>query len=132
MTTKLLMSATEVVDYAFATGEYVAPGAITDSMIMAAQLRYVTPILGEALTEAVADGKYEELREEYIAPTLGILTRVEANIEAYPPTTLEKERGKLFLRTLSEYLNSSADEFEEYDKEENVMNRCKLVGGFVL
>ncbi|MFI3280604.1 MAG: hypothetical protein R3Y44_01390 [Rikenellaceae bacterium] len=132
MIAKLLMSPTEVIDYAFATGEYVAQGAITESIIMAAQLRYIAPVLGEKLTYAVGEGLYEELREEYIAPTLGILARLEAELPAYPPTVVERQRAKLFLRTLSDYLNANSSLFDEYDPEENVLNRCSLVGGFVL
>ncbi len=132
MSTKLMMTPSEVVDYAFATGEYVAPGAITEQMILSAQLRYLTPIMGEALVDTVADGEYEDLREDYIAPTLALMTRIEAEIEAYPATSIERERGKLFLRTLSDYLNASQDLFVEYDQRENVMNRCQILGGFVL
>lgn len=131
MNIRLLMTPSEVVEYAFATGEYVADGAITDTDVLAAQQRYLIPVLGQKLADAVLDGRYEELREEYIAPTLGVLTRVEAALEAYPPTEAERGRGKLFLKTLSEYLNANAHLFEEYDTEENVMNRCSLVGGFV-
>ncbi len=132
MDLKLLMSPSEVVDYAFATGEYVAVGAITSCAIMAAQQRYLIPVLGQKLFDAVLDGRYETLREEYIAPTLGILARIEANLDAYPPTAAERQRGKLFLQTLSDFLNVERDDFAEYDPDENVMNRCKIVGGFVL
>lgn len=132
MKIKLLMSPTEVVDYGFATGEYVAEGAITQNHILAAQQRYMSPVLGEKLTQAVASGTYESLREEFIAPTLGTLARIEANLAAYPPTTVERQRAKLFLRTLSDYLNANAELFAEYDPHENVLNRCELVGGFLL
>ncbi len=132
MTENLLMTPTEVIDYAFATGEYVSLTSLTESMIAAAQLRYITPILGSELTEAVADGKYEELREGYIAPTLGLLVRLEANLAAYPPTVTERQRAKLFLSTLSDYLNTNADEFSQYAMEDNVMNRCSIVAGFVI
>ncbi|MFI3279042.1 MAG: hypothetical protein SNG49_04430 [Rikenellaceae bacterium] len=131
MSMKLLMSPSEVIDYAFATGEYVALGAIPGNAILAAQQRYIIPVLGKKLAEAVAQGDYEELREEYIAPTLGILARIEASLSAYPPTKAERQRAKLFLTALSDYLNANASEFAEYDPEENVMNRCSLVGGYV-
>lgn len=126
-----MMTPSEVVDYAFATGEYVAQGAICDTDILAAQERYLIPLLGAKLTDAVAAGRYEELREEYIAPTLGLLSRIEASLEAYPPTETERQRAKLFLSALSEYLNVHAELYEEYNAEENVMNRCSIVGGFV-
>ncbi len=132
MAKKLLMSPSEVIDYAFATGEYVAQGDITESVILAAQLRYIVPILGQGLTEALLAGEYETLREEYIAPTLGLLARIEANLEAYPPTATERQRAKLFLVALSDYLNSNIELFAEYLKEDNVMNRCSIVAGFVL
>ncbi len=131
MNIKLLITPSEVVDYAFATGEYVADGAIAEMAILAAQQRFILPILGEELTSAILDGNYEELREEYIAPTLALLARIEASLEAYPPTPTERQRGKLFLQTLSEYLNENSELFEEYDAEANVMNRCQILGGLV-
>ncbi len=132
MSIKLLMTTSEVVDYAFATGEYVADGEISETAIMTAQQRYIIPILGKRLFEALAEGDYTTLREEYIAPTLGILARIEANLAAYPPTTAERQRAKLFLRNLSDYLNNYSELYAEYDPEENVMNRCQIVGGFVI
>ncbi len=132
MSTNLLMSPSEVIEYAFSTGEYVAPDAITESMILAAQLRYLTPVLGEEFVAAIADGDYEELWEEYIAPTLGLFTRIEAELEAYPATAVERERARLFLRTLSDYLNAEAELFAEYNADENVLNRVSILSGIVL
>ncbi len=127
-----MMTPAEVIDTAFSTGQYVALSSITEQMVWAAQLRYLVPVMGEALVEAVADGDYEELREEYVAPTLGIFTRIEAELEAYPTSAIERERARLFLRTLSDYLNAEQEQFAEYDREENVMNRCQILSGFVL
>ncbi len=132
MTTKLMMTPSEVVDYAFATGEYVAVGAITQQAIAAAQQRYLIPLLGEEFANAIAEGSYEQLREEYVAPTLGILSRIESELDAYPPTPTQRQRAKLFLRTLTDYLNANEEQFELYDARSNVMNRCSIVGGFVL
>ncbi len=132
MNFRLLISPAEVIDYAFATGEYVADGAITESAILAAQQRYMLPLLGGEFTRAIIDGEYEPLREEYIAPTLALLARIESNLEAYPPTSQERERAKLFLRTLTDHLNDHRHLFVEYLPQENVMNRCQIVGGFVI
>lgn len=126
------MSPSEVIDYAFATGEYIAQGSITESVILSSQLRFIAPVLGEKLMARLLEGDYESLREEYIAPTLGILARIEANLSAYPPTEVERQRAKLFLSNLTDYLNSNADLYAEYNHEDNVMNRCAIVAGFVL
>ncbi len=132
MGNRLLISPSEVIDYAFATGEYVAEGAISESVILASQQRYIIPVVGERLAAAIAEGDYEELREEYVAPTLGLLARIEASLDAYPPTLTESQRAKLFLRNLTDYLNSHSHLYVEYDPEANVMNRCSIVAGFVL
>ncbi len=127
-----MMSPTEVIDVAFSTGEYVAVSAITEAAIAAAQQRYLLPLLGKELIEAIVRGDYEELREEYIAPTLGILTRIESQLAAYPPSATERSRAKLFLQNLTDYLNGASEEYAEYDAERNAMNRCKIVSGIVL
>ncbi len=126
------MSPSEVIDYAFATGEYVAQGSITESVILSSQLRYIAPVLGQKLLEKLLEGEYETLREGYIAPTLGVLARIEANLAAYPPTEVERQRAKLFLCNLTDYLNSHTELYGEYNPEDNVMNRCSIVAGFVL
>ncbi len=132
MSVKTLISPIEVIEYAFVAGEYIGEGVITEPFIAAAQQRYIEPIIGKRLLGAIVGGKYEDLRVDYIAPTLAILARVMADLEAYPPTEAQRERGKIFLTTLSDYLNANSDDFEEYSPEENVKNRLSLSCGFAL
>ncbi len=132
MTNNIMMSAAQVLDYAFATGEYLPTGVITTEMIAAAQSRYIAPIIGDKMIEAVCEGSYPTLLEEYIYPTLGLLSRLEADTDSYPPTKTQRERAELFLGNLSDHLNENEELYAEYDKDENVKNRCVMGGGIII
>ncbi len=132
MTTNIMMSATQVLEYAFATGEYLPSGVITNDMIAAAQSRYITPIIGEAMVEAICKDNYPTLLDEYIYPTLGLLSRLEADLDSYPPTQTQRERAQLFLSNLSDHLNDNEELYDEYDKDENIKNRCVMGGGIIM
>ena len=56
----------QVVAMAFSDGEYVASEVISEADIDTAIARWVKPIVGEALLEAVAGGSYEELCVELV------------------------------------------------------------------
>ncbi len=127
----ILITPQQVVDNAFAEGEYLPYGAITEAMIAAAQNKYLKPILGSELIDSINENIYQYLDEEYIIPTLAILTRIEANLEAYPPTNREHARARIFLNALSDYLNENADDYPEYDAANNAKNRCSILSGFV-
>ena len=60
---------------AFSREELVHRDVITELDIAEAESRYIRPILGEALAEAIASGSYEELRANYVAPALAAWCR---------------------------------------------------------
>ncbi len=131
MITNNMMTPSAAVEYAFVVGEYLPSGVISAEMVAAAQSRYITPVIGEAMVEAINRGNYQTLLEEYIYPTLALFTRLEADMEGYPPTEVQRQRAQLFLANLSDHLNENQQEYKEYDAYNNVKNRCVMGGGMI-
>ena len=72
---KTLITPSQAVALAFADGEYLAPEAITEADIAAAEHRYIEPVAGSALCEALAAGIYPALLADYVAPALAMAVR---------------------------------------------------------
>lgn len=146
----------QVISLAFGEGEYLSSNIVTQADIVAAQERYIVPILGERLVARLADGEYQELAEEYLAPVIALATRLlvqpavslrmgDSGLVAPRGDTMEppqksavdalmlslKKRVRMLLRRLSRYLDSNAARYPEYDSKCNVLNRCSIDGGFV-
>lgn len=146
----------QVVEIAFSDGGYLSPDVVAQVDIEAAAERWVKPVVGEALLEAVAAGRYEELREEYLKPVLALYTRLlvqprlnvatsqlgltvsagatckaaEASHRSELMQAL-KARARTALRALSHYLDDHTELLAEYEPKRNVLNRCSCDGGFV-
>ncbi len=129
---KTLITPDEVVARAFASGEYLPPESITENMILAVQHRHLTPVIGSALLDAIFSGEHSTLLNDYIAPALAELVRVEANLEQYPPTKTLRRRSKSLLRRLSQHLDEHSADYIEYNSANNILNQYDISGGFVL
>ncbi len=132
MTSSILVSLEEIAEVAFTGSEYLPSETITLNHIRSVQERFVTPVVGEALCQSIADGLYVDLYDNYILPVMGELVRIEVDLDAYPVRRSNRVRARSLLEALSSHLNSNSDLYPEYDPRENVMNRCQLVGGFAL
>ena len=151
-----IISPAEVVAYAFADGDYLASEAITAMDIDMAIERWVEPVVGEPLLEAVAQGRYGEMKERYLLPAVATATRlmVQPRLNASTSqlglstvvggnrksadeslrgehTRAVKVLARTALRSLSDYLEQHAKQFGEYDSAHNILNRCSCDGGFV-
>lgn len=73
---KTLITPAEAVTLAFGTGEYVAPEAIAEADIAAAERRYIVPVVGRKLHARLAEGGYAEFTAEYLAAPVALWTRV--------------------------------------------------------
>lgn len=71
-----IITLAEVVALAFTDGGYLSPDVISEADIAVAVERWIVPVVGEALLEAVAAGQYEELKEEYLKPAIALYTRL--------------------------------------------------------
>lgn len=153
---KTIISPSEAVALAWSGGEYVSAEAISESDIAAAQRRYLTPVIGTALAEALTDGRYESLRNDYAAPALAMFVRamlqpsmdirsgqagavVQRGTGAEPAAAEARtaslrsvrRRADSLLRRLSDHLDASAGAYPEYDPEHNILRHCSTDGGIV-
>ena len=71
-----LISPEEVALQAFAPLDRVTPADVNPLTIAVAQERFIVPVLGAAMVEALAAGNYAELLDESVAPALALYTRV--------------------------------------------------------
>ena len=151
-----LITPQQVVDIAFAGSFYLSPQSIGSADIVAATARYVEPIAGRALIDALAEGKYAELLESYVVPALAFAVRAlvqpalalrmgEGGLAAprtessTAPTSeatraLQRsvtKRARQHLHRLSDHLNNNASLYAEYDPKLNILNRCSIDGGLV-
>lgn len=153
---KTLTTAAEVVELAFAEGEYMPESAVSAADIAVAECRYILPVVGRALYDKMLDGHYEELRGEYVAPAAALFTRLEmqplldirtGRFGAVAPKSdcteaaareqildvrrALRRKARTLLHRLSDYLGSHADAFPEYDPDDDILNRCTTDGGLV-
>jgi len=153
---KTLITPSQAVALAFTDGEYVSPAAVGESDIAAAMHRYVEPVIGTPLAEALAEGRYAAPTEDYVAPALAMSVRTlvqralnvrtgrvglsiptgRGSDTALKSASDELQRSlvrrrRALLRRLSDYLSAHKEEFPEYRPEEDAMKKCSIDGGFV-
>lgn len=146
----------EVLDRAFASGEYLPPERITEELILAAAERYVRPVTGARLLEAMASGAYADLKTDFLLPVLALGVRRlllpelglqvgacglaatagsgwrSAGDESFSRAEKSlKIRLKTLIGRLSAELERRREEIPEYDSGQNVWNRCRIYGDFV-
>lgn len=151
-----IITPAEVIAIAFSDGEYVATEVVTDTDITTAIERWIIPITGRALLDAVREGKYTDLKEEYITPAVALCTRLVVQPRLNVQTSqlglsvpigshrraadakARKElkralvlRAQTMRKRLSAYLEQHAAEIEEYRSEDNILTRCSCEGGLV-
>lgn len=151
-----LITNEQVISLAFGDGEYVSPDVVLDSDIAAAAHRYIIPIVGTKLCEEMAEGSHATLLNDFVAPALAMAVRtiiqpalnvrtgqggliIPSSARADTSTrgvtnALHKSlrlRRQTLLRRLSDHLASHASEFASYDAGQDVMQKCRINGGYV-
>ena len=146
----------EVVEVAFSDCGYLSSDVVAEADIAVAVERWITPVVGEPLLEAVAAGRYAELKSDYLLPAIALYTRLvvqprlngatgQLGLTVVGASTQRaasdgvrqelqraiKERASGALKRLSRYLDEHADEIAEYDEKCNILKRCSCDGGFV-
>ena len=141
---------------AFGDGEYLAPATILDADIASAAHRYILPVVGAELYQALIDGSYKQLLDDFVAPALAMAVRtmiqpalnvrtgqlglqISSSLRADSSTktamqTLQKSlrlRRETLLKRLSNYLKTHASEFAEYNPSDDVLQKCSIDGGFI-
>ena len=147
---KTLITAERAYALAFSTEESYSASAITESDIAEAESRYLIPIVGEELYNAMA--KYSTLKSEYVEPMVAAWVRyiVEPHLamrcctcyaegrvtEAVNDHTERvmralREKAVALTRRLSDHLNSHSVDYVEYTPKTNPLNRCFIYGNIV-
>ena len=148
---KTLMTCEEVVAMTFSADEQHNVAMITEADIVEAESRYLSPILGQELCEALAGGSYENLMSEYVKPALAACVRYVAEpyqAQRCPACRGEsltsadnqrldlvllalRRRARSLIRRLSDHLNAHSADYEEYSAQNNPKNRCMIYGDIV-
>ena len=142
---KTILTPSQIYTLLFSAEENYNPSAVRESDIAIAESRYLLPIVGESLYNAILEGDYAELCSDYVAPMLGAWTRyiVEPLLAercgfGHGSKSVDAElisRLKMMAmsqsRRLSDYLNAHAEEFSEYNPINNPLNHCSIDGNIV-
>jgi hypothetical protein len=139
----------DIVSYAFSPQELVHKGVVTQCDIAEVDERYLRPVLGDSLIEALATGQYPELKTNYVLPAVAAWCRyvVEPLIASRCSlcdelSSVDNERLSIVMphlrnkastltRRLSRYLNTHSDMFSEYNPKSNPLNRCSIYGSII-
>lgn len=155
---KTILTPQEVLNLAFAAGEHLPAEALCREQIVAAEERYVRPILGRGLYEKLLDGEYAELCAEYVRPLAAYATKrlvlpqlkirialcgvVEPRPEGWQSASEEALEAadralRLQIESLSRRLHGQletlhkAGSLPDYRPEESIRNRCCNHGGLI-
>ncbi len=153
---KNLITNEQVISLAFGDGEYLSPEVVLDSDIAAAEDRYILPVVGAELYEALLKGSYKDLLDNFVAPALAMAVRtmiqpalnvrtgqaglqISSSLRADSSTktamqTLQKSlrlRRQTLLKRLSNYLKNHASEIPDYNPGHDAVQKCCIDGGFV-
>lgn len=153
---KNLITNEEVISLAFGDGEYIPPEIVLDSDIASATFRYIIPVVGAELYQAMLDGNHLTLLEDFVAPALAFAVRTmiqpalnirtwrlseqasrslradtstKAAIQALQKSL--RERRQTLLKRLSDHLKNHASEYPAYDPSNDAMQKCSIDGGIV-
>ena len=129
---KLLIDARRVLALAFTEGEYLSPDVISPNHILAAQHRYIRPIIGESLLYDLERGQHIELLDQYVAPALAEHVRLMIDLSQYPVNKAQLKRAQTLLQRLTDYLNANEAKYKGYSAHQNPMNRCSTRGGVII
>ena len=153
----LLITPAQVAEMAFRAPDFVRPESVSEGTILAAQQKYVRPVLGDALYEALCGGAYPAFSEDFVRPPLALYVKmlmlpslaVQAGgagvAEVNSRNLIRAGNAKLgalrrrlrgdalaLMRRAVEHIEAAPGDYPEYDPQCNVLNRCSTDGGLVL
>ena len=136
-----LITPAQAVASAFTDGEYLAPEAIGEGDIAAAEQRYIVPVIGRAFHEKLLAGLHAGFTAEYLAAPVALFTRIAVQPRldirtgqcgtvapksgSYQPADAQslrelqrslRRQARTLLRRAAEHLEAHAAEFPEYDR----------------
>lgn len=154
---ELLITPAQVAAAAFRAPDFISENAVPEATILAAQQKFVRPVIGPALFDALCMGKYPELLADHLFSPLALYVKmlmlpslavqagtagvVEANPKNFAKAGDAKLRGAIrrlradasaLMRRAVGHIEAAPGKYPEYDPDENIMNRCSTAGGVVL
>ena len=139
-----LITPAQAVALAFTDGEYLAPEAIGEGDIAAAEQRYIVPVIGRALHETLLAAPVALFTRIAVQPRLDIRTgqcgTVAPKSGSYQPADAQslcelqrslRRQARTLLRRAAEHLEAHAAEFPEYDPDNNILKRCTIDGNLI-
>ena len=145
-----LLTAERAYSLAFSSEEPYGASAITEVDIAEAESRYLLPIIGEELYNAL--DSHNRLKTEYVEPMVAAWVRyiIEPHLatrccscyaegritEAVNDHTERvmralREKARALTRRLSDHLNAHSADYAEYNPKTNPLNRCFIHGNIV-
>ncbi len=154
---ELLITPAQVASMAFRAPDFISEEAVPEATILAAQHKFIRPVLGSALYDALCRGAYATLKSDYIAlplalyvkmlmlPSLALQTGAAGVVEANSRNLYRAGDAKLraarrrlrsdalaLMRRAVAHIESQTLTYREYDPRENILNRCSIEGGLVI
>ena len=123
-----LITPAQAVASAFTDGEYLAPEAIGESDIAAAEQRYIVPVIGRAFHEKLLDIRTGQCGT--VAPKSGSYQPADAQSLRELQRSLRRQ-ARTLLRRAAEHLEAHAAEFPGYDPDNNILKRCTTDGNLI-
>lgn len=153
----LLITPREVLELAFPASPSMSEDTITEAVIVAAQQKFIRPVLGAWMYEHALQGRREQLMNDYLKPALALYVKllliptlsssmgdlgvVQYKSGVFAPAS-EKSLAALKKRTKSdadalmrravEHIEANPSMYTDYDPADNVLNRTSLTGGVAL
>ena len=124
-----LIEAQRVIAIAYAGSGYIPQEIITQSDIITAQQRYLRPVVGEKLIEALMQGDYTSLYDNYVEPALAHYVKVVVDAPCSPATNRSLMVARTLMRRLSDHLEESQNQYPEYRSSDNILKKVNLDGG---
>lgn len=146
----------QVLELAFAANEKITPVSIKQTKIDAAQEKYIRPVLGR-LYDALLDGKYPELLDEYIRPALAYYVRysvipdlalklndkgAQTYYSEYANTATDKQRAEMrqqarddanaLLDKAVRHIAENRSRYPEYEPRTDIRKKITSNGGIIL
>ncbi len=128
---KCLIEAQRVIAIAYAGSGYIPEEIITHSDIVTSQQRYLIPVIGPSLFDALMMGEYSSLYDEYVEPALAHFVKVVVDAPSSPATKRSLVVARTMMRRLSDHLEQNIALYPEYNPENNILKRVRLDSGYV-
>jgi hypothetical protein len=153
---KTLISPGQVSELAFRAPDFITADAVPTATILAAQHKFIRPVLG-GLYGALCRGEYPEFLAEYIAtplalyvkllmlPSLAVQAGVAGVVEIEAENLVRASEARLrgamhslrsdattLMHRAVEHIEADPVSYPEYDPRRNVLNRVSMDGGVVL